>query len=118
MSYDFKNKQTNPYFPEVTDVQPQEVKENAASLVLIDVREEAEFVGELGHIHGAKLIVLSTIPEQVKSLPKDQTIVFVCRSGGRSAQAASFAKNAGFTDVYNMQGGMLLWNQLNLPTEL
>ena len=117
MSYEFKNKQTNPYFPEITDVQPLEVKENAASLELIDVREEAEFHGELGHIPGAKLVVLSSIPESVKSLPKDKTIVFVCRSGGRSAQAASFARNEGFTDIYNMQGGMLLWNQLNLPTE-
>ena len=117
MSYEFKNKQTNPYFPEVTDVEPLEVKENASSLELIDVREESEFVGELGHIAGAKLVVLSSIPEKVKSLPKDKTIVFVCRSGGRSAQAASFARNEGFTDVYNMQGGMLLWNKLNLPTE-
>jgi hydroxyacylglutathione hydrolase len=117
MSYEFKNKQTNPYFPEVTDVGPQEVIENAAALELIDVREESEFVGELGHIHGAKLVILSTIPEKIKSLPKDKTIVFVCRSGGRSAQAASFAHKEGFTDVYNMQGGMILWNQLNLPTE-
>lgn len=117
MPYDFQNKQTNPYFPEITDVQPLEVKENAASLELVDVREESEFNGELGHISGAKLIVLSTIPEAVKTLPTDKTIVFVCRSGGRSAQAAAFARNAGYTDIYNMQGGMLLWNQLNLPTE-
>ena len=117
MSYEFKNKQTNPYFPEVTDVAPEEVNENASALELIDVREVDEFSGELGHIPGAKLVVLSTIPEQIKTLPKDKTIVFVCRSGGRSAQATAFAKKEGFTDVFNMQGGMMLWNQLKLPTE-
>lgn len=117
MSYAFKNKQTNPYFPEISDVNPQEVFEHAKELELIDVREESEYTGELGHVAGTKLIVLSTIPDNLKTLPKDKTIVFICRSGGRSAQASAFAKKEGFTDVYNMQGGMLLWNQLQLPTE-
>ena len=117
MPYEFKDKQTNPFFPEVTDVSPQEVNENAATIELVDVREESEFCGDLGHIANSKLIVLSTIPENVKTLPKDKAIVFICRSGGRSAQAAAFAKREGFTAVYNMQGGMLLWNQLHLPTE-
>lgn len=117
MSYEFKSKQQNPYFEEVTDVSPQEVSEQAAALHLIDVREESEFVGELGHIALAKLVVLSTIPEKVKSLPTDKPIVFVCRSGGRSAQAAAYAHQEGLKNVYNMQGGMILWNQLQLPVE-
>jgi rhodanese-related sulfurtransferase len=117
MKYEFKNKLPNPHFENVTDVSPQEVNEQANSLHLIDVREESEFVGELGHIPSAKLVILSTIPEKIKTLPTDKPIVFVCRSGGRSAQAASFAMQEGLTNVYNMQGGMLLWNQLQLPVE-
>ncbi len=117
MPYEFKNKNKNPNFSQIEDVTPQEVLEASKQLKLIDVREVSEYSGELGHAADAELIVLSTLPEKIKSLPKDQTIVFICRSGGRSAQAAAFAKSEGLSDVYNMRGGMLLWNQLKLPIE-
>ncbi len=117
MFYEFKNQLPNPNFEGVTDVNPQEVNENASNLFLVDVREEHEYTGELGHASGAKLVVLSTIPEQLNTLPRDKTVVFICRSGGRSAQATAFAQQEGFTNVYNMLGGMMLWNQLALPIE-
>lgn len=117
MAYTFKNKTPNPYFQDVFDVAPQEVLDNAKDLTLIDVREVPEFTSELGHVAGSKLMVLSTIPENLKSIPTEKPVVFICRSGNRSAQAASFAKANGLHDVYNMQGGMLLWNQLLLPIE-
>lgn len=117
MSYEFKIKSTNPSFQHIEDVTPQEVLEATKELKLIDVRELSEYTGELGHIHNAELLVLSTLPAKIKSLPKDKPIVFICRSGGRSAQAAAFAKSEGLKQVYNMIGGMLLWNQLQLPTE-
>lgn len=117
MSYEFKNKSVNPHFSDVTDVHPQEVQDSAAQLKLVDVREVSEFTGELGHVPQSELVVLSTLPEQLKNLPNDKTIVFICRSGGRSAQAAAYAKQQGYNNVHNMLGGMLLWNQLQLPTE-
>ena len=117
MSYEFKNKTNNTGFAGVTDVTPQEVLENTVELKLIDVREVDEYTGELGHAPQAELIVLSTIPEKIKTLSKDKPIVFICRSGGRSAQAAAYAQQQGFTNVYNMTGGMLLWNRLQLPIE-
>ncbi len=118
MAHVFKNKTANPQFAEVFDVTPQDVLDNSKDLTLIDVREISEFSGELGHVPGSKLVVLSTIPEKLKTIPTDnKTVVFICRSGGRSSQAAAFAKANGLTDVFNMQGGMLLWNHLQLPTE-
>jgi rhodanese-related sulfurtransferase len=117
MSYKFKHTSPNPHFAEVVDVFPQEVLENKTHLKLIDVRETTEFNGELGHAPTSELVVLNTIPIEIERLPKDQTIVFICRSGGRSSQAAAFALSKGFKDVYNMQGGMLAWNNLMLPTE-
>lgn len=117
MPYEFKNKNPNPNFSQIEDVTPQEVLEASKHLKLIDVREVSEYSGELGHAPGSELVVLSTLPEKIKALPKDQTIVFICRSGGRSSQAAAFAKSEGLSDVYNMRGGMLLWNQLKLPIE-
>ena len=117
MFYQFKEQMPNPNFEGVTDVTPQEVNANTAQLFLVDVREEHEYTGELGHAAQTKLIILSTIPEKLATLPRDKTIVFLCRSGGRSAQATAFAQQEGFTNVYNMRGGMLLWNQLSLPVE-
>ena len=77
-----------------------------------------QFHGDLGHIPNAKLIVLNTIPNKLSEIPKDKTVVFVCRSGGRSARATAHALEHGYTDVYNLKGGMILWNELHLETEM
>lgn len=61
--------------------------------------------------------MLDTLPGRMGELSSDDTLVFVCRSGGRSARAAAFALENGFTHVYNMKGGMLAWNQQGLAVE-
>lgn len=114
---EFASKTPHPDFPAVENVHPEEVLKLKESLRLIDVRRPDEFEGELGHIPGAELMVLDTLPSRLSELPKDQTVVFICRSGGRSGQATAFAKDHGFQEVYNMAGGMLLWNQLGLEVE-
>lgn len=113
----FTSAAPNPGLPDVVDVSPEELREMSDKVHLVDVRRPEEYTGELGHVKGARLIVLDTIPEHVGSLPKDEPIVFICRSGGRSAQATAFALDQGFKHVYNMKGGMLLWNQLGFETE-
>ena len=117
MTYEIKNKTKNPHFENVYDVSPSDVFENASQLTLVDVREHAEWSSELGHIENSQFVVLHTLPENLTSIPTDKPIVFVCRSGGRSAQASAFAHQQGLQNTYNMQGGMYLWNQLNLPTK-
>lgn len=116
-SVNFESKTENPQFEGVFDVSPAELSEKLADVKLIDVRQPDEFVGELGHIAGAELVVLDTLPDHITELPKDQAIVFICRSGARSARAAAFAAMNGISNVYNMQGGMIQWNQLQLPVE-
>lgn len=105
----------NPHFPEVQDVTPAQVKKAQSDVTIIDVRENDEWNAELGHIDSAQLINLGNLPNQTAAVPKNKPVVFVCRSGGRSAKAASFFKQQGYTHVYNMKGGMILWNQLGLP---
>lgn len=107
----------NPHFPGVLDVSPTEVQEKKTSIRIIDVRQPEEYVGELGHIPGSELMVLGTLPDMLTALSRSEDIVFVCRSGGRSAQAVTYAQGLGFQSVYNMKGGMMLWNDLRLPTE-
>lgn len=84
---------------------------------LIDVREPHEFVGELGHVPGATLVPLASVPAQAMSWDKGATFVLICRSGGRSGQAAQYLTRAGFQRVINLVGGMLAWNQAGLKTE-
>ena len=87
--------------------------------LVIDVREETEFRGELGHVPGAILVPLRTLAGRAFEFEadKDQRIVVVCRSGVRSSTAAAIMTSLGFEDVSNLKGGMLAWHDLRLPTE-
>jgi rhodanese-related sulfurtransferase len=77
-------------------------------VVLIDVREDYEFAA--GHIPEATLIPLGQLGSRLNEIPKDKTVVAVCRSGNRSGQATQLLRQAGF-DAHNMDGGMISWEQ-------
>ena len=94
------------------DINVQELNErlNAGTApIMIDVRNPHEW--EAQHLDGVKLISLHEIPANLAELAaiKDQEIVLICRSGGRSGQATQFLANNGFSNVRNMTGGMLAW---------
>ncbi len=72
---------------------------------LVDVREPGEVAG--GTLPGAVNIPLGDLPSRVDELDRSRRVVTLCRSGGRSTQAAEFLTSAGFTDVINLSGGML-----------
>lgn len=114
----FESKEENLHYEGVFDIDPTELNKKRSHVVLVDVRQPDEYIGELGHIPGAQLMVLETVPENLSSLPKDKAIVFVCRSGARSARATAYALSEGYKDVYNLKGGMILWNEHHLPTEI
>jgi hydroxyacylglutathione hydrolase len=115
--HNFESAEENIRFEGVKDIEPKDLSRHTKEVVIVDVREPDEFTGELGHIPGAHSKPLGDIEEWCSSLPKDKTVVFVCLGGGRSAKASAYAMEHGYTNVYNMKGGMLLWNQLHLPTE-
>lgn len=74
---------------------------------LIDVRTDAEVAR--GMIPQGTSLPLHLLPLRLSELDKAATTVFYCQMGGRSAQAAAFAAGNGFTDVYNLQGGITAW---------
>ena len=81
------------------------------SIQLLDVRSEEEY--EEGHLPGATLINIqdSTFLNQVeKQLVKEKPIAVYCRSGRRSANAASKLVKAGYT-VINLDGGIIAWRK-------
>ena len=95
--------------------------ETAASLIgkvrMIDVREPAEYTGELGHIARTELVPLATLEHAAASWDRDQALIMVCRSGGRSGNGTQLLMGLGFTQVANMVGGMLAYNAAKLPVE-
>ncbi|WP_374001526.1 rhodanese-like domain-containing protein [Bdellovibrio bacteriovorus] len=91
----------------------EQVKDLKDQYRLIDVRTPEEYVGELGHIPGTELKTLGPeLMEFLKNLNLEEKVVFVCRSGARSGQTTLLSEELGFTQTYNMIGGMLRWNQL------
>jgi sulfur dioxygenase len=92
---------------------------NSNPPLLLDVRDEGEFRGELGHIAGAIRIALRELPERAGELDsaRDRDIVTICRVGVRSTTAAAILTGLGFERVWNLKGGMLDWNDARLPRE-
>jgi rhodanese-related sulfurtransferase len=82
------------------------------SAVVVDVRQPAEW--KTGHIRGAVHIPLTQLTHRLQQLPRDKTIVTVCRSGHRSGIAARALTRAGH-DVVNLRGGMNAWARAGLP---
>lgn len=103
--------------PEVPAVQPIEVGDllNDGAL-LIDVREQNEW--DEARIPGAVLKPMSQINDWYQDLPREQTIVFSCRSGQRSAQVVNaLITQAGFDNVVNLVGGIIGWAHADLAVE-
>lgn len=84
-----------------------------ANILVIDVREPREY--EAGHIPQAQLLPLRLVPRQGRDLPTDQEVVLVCRSGRRSRLAAYILQDMGYTQIYNLTGGMLAWEAAGYP---
>lgn len=96
-----------------TDITVQELKEkmdNQEDFLLLDVRESFEY--DMYNI-GAKLIPLGFVIQSIPELEdfKDKEIVVHCRSGMRSATAKSMLNERGFSNVRNLIGGMLAWQE-------
>ncbi len=85
------------------------------AIFILDVREPDEFAA--GHIPGATLIPLDSLPNRLNDIPRDQPVVIVCRSGNRSGQAQRYLQEQGFTNVRNMLGGMLDWSNAGYDIE-
>lgn len=99
------------------EVPARQASEALEGVRLIDVREPSEFSDQLGHIPGAELVPLATIPQVAPAWDRNATYLLICRSGGRSSNAAMWMANQGFVSVFNLSGGMMGWNQAGLPVE-
>ena len=81
----------------------------------LDVRTREEWVQ--GHIARSTMISLDDLQNHLNELPRDQDIVVVCRSGVRSREGAAILRQAGFTRVTCMTGGLQAWVAAGYPLE-
>ena len=95
-------------------ISPEDLNAVLGDIQLIDVRTPQEFAS--GRIKGSENINYfdDNFVEQMSKLDKNKILYIYCRSGNRSGKAASKLKDAGFTKVYDLQGGMKNWNKSNL----
>ncbi len=90
-------------------------KVTEAGIITLDVRTPGEF--NEGHIEGAQLIDFQSgnFESEIATLDKSKTYAVYCRSGSRSGQAVKIMSDAGFTNLYNLNGGVIDWANAGLP---
>jgi len=95
-------------------ISPEEFKKklDSGKYVLVDIRTPEEF--KEGHIPGAKLNLDFYAPDfkdKVSKLDKNKKYLYYCHSGHRSGQASKLAKEFGFTEAYELDGGINAWKE-------
>ncbi len=98
---------------EITVQELKEMMDAKSDFQLIDVREEMEF--EHCNI-GGQLIPMGTIMDHLDEIAADKKVILHCKSGRRSATVVQILESKGFTNLYNLQGGILAWSDQIDPT--
>lgn len=90
-------------------IEPKNLKEklDSGTVVLIDVREPHEL--DICKIDKAVNIPSSELESRFGEIPKESDVVVMCRSGGRAKKAIEFLESKGYTNLTNLQGGILSW---------
>lgn len=93
----------------IKEITVQELKkkiDNNEDFQFIDVREQHEV--DIASI-GAEHIPMGTVLDNLNKISKDKMVVVHCRSGARSAAIVNALINNGYTEVYNLKGGIIAW---------
>jgi adenylyltransferase/sulfurtransferase len=92
--------------PEITVEELKQKLDAREDVFILDVREPHEY--QICNLNGY-LLPLGDLPKRAHELDSSREIVAHCRSGGRSAKAVDFLRQAGFRKVKNLKGGILAW---------
>ena len=93
----------------MNEVTVQELKQkidNKEDFQLIDVREPFEY--EMSNLNGENIPLAGIVLESEK-ISRDKPVIMQCRSGARSAAAVMQLEQLGYTNLYNLKGGILAW---------
>lgn len=91
---------------EITVIELKKLREEKADFQLIDVREEHELeICEMGGLH----IPMGDVMDNLDKVSKDKQVIIHCRSGARSGAICQALETQGFSNVYNLKGGIIAW---------
>lgn len=112
MHIEVPTREQNIRYRHVWDIGPQELVSLLDKICIIDVRMSEETSEGIVSIPGSIAIPLHNLSSKAQDLPRDKPVVVVCRNGARSARAAALLIKMGFSEVYNLKGGILFWNEI------
>jgi len=101
--------------PDTVDVATVNAIKDQPGVFLLDVREPDEYAA--GHIPGITLIPMNDVPSRLSEIPKDKQVIVTCRTGNRSGQITDYLREQGFTNVHNMDGGIVAWEAAGYAVE-
>jgi len=90
---------------------------NDGHALVLDIRDNAEF--NAGRVPKSKNIPLADLDKRIDEIAKfkGKPVIIACKTGTRSAAALRTLKQQGFSDLYQLQGGVTAWQQASLPLE-
>lgn len=88
------------------------------NIQMVDVREPDELKKISYNVDGIKNLPLSNLETSLSELPKDEVVIVACRTGHRSMKAANILVENGFTNVINLDGGIVQWEKDKLPVKV
>jgi sulfur-carrier protein adenylyltransferase/sulfurtransferase len=92
---------------EITAKELYDLQVRGEDIQIIDVREPHEY--EIANING-ELIPLATVAANADRIDRNKKVIVHCKMGGRSAKAIhELEESFGFTNLYNLKGGILGW---------
>jgi sulfur-carrier protein adenylyltransferase/sulfurtransferase len=97
--------------PEITVRELKERLDAGEEVAVLDVREPHEYEVANLEAQGAKLIPLGDLPNRLSELNQNDEVAVYCKTGGRSAKAVKILQDAGFGNVYNVEGGITAWSE-------
>lgn len=101
------------YDPKFPIVKPQQIA-SLSNYQILDTREKVEF--EVSHLSGARWVGYETFTlENVEDLDKNNPVLVYCTVGARSQDIGKILQEAGFTQVYNLYGGIIHWANETKP---
>jgi phage shock protein E len=96
-------------------VSEAKIKVDSGEYFILDVRTREEY--EQGHIAGSVLIPNEVLLNRLDEVPRDKPILVYCRSGRRGAISSQDLIDNGFSEVYNMEGGIAAWQNAGYPVQ-
>lgn len=104
------------YLPLKANISVKEAFElTEKNTLLIDVREQEEVSQKAYKVKNTRNIPLSNIENRLQEIPRNEPIIIACRTGNKSKKVYDLLKKNGFSNMTNMEGGIVKWEENNLP---